>query len=97
MTSEFRFAIEVERTHGRYLSGLARLDGLPKRVSGQPRWLGLRGDLLLATGQKQEAHDAYAAGLEIIETYTASRRNTRATVQLEARLKSSLEETRGEP
>ena len=93
----FQFAIEVERAHGRYLSGLVRLDGLPKRLAGQPMWLGLRGDLLLAAGQKQEAHAAYAAGLEIIETYPAARRNSRATLQLEARLRSFLEETRTNP
>ena len=92
-----QFAIEVERDHGRYLSALARLDGLPKSLAGQPMWLGFRGDLLLEAGRKQEAHAVYAAGLEIIETYPATRRNSRATLQLEARLRSSMEETRSKP
>ena len=92
-----QYAIEVERDRGRYISGLAWLDRLPENLTGQPTWLGLRGDLMLEAGKKQEAHAAYAAGLETIASYSATRRNSRATMQLEARLKSSLEKTRSKP
>lgn len=92
-----QFAIEVERDRGRYLSGLDRLDRLPENLAGQPKWLGLRADLLLEAGRKNEAHAAYAAGLEIIEAYPPARRKSRATSQLEARLRSSMEETRSKP
>lgn len=87
-----QFAIEVEQRRGRYLSALARLDGLPRNITAQAPWLGLRGDLLLAAGRIKEARAAYAAGLAIIESYTSTRRALRATQRVETRLRSSLED-----
>ncbi len=87
-----QFAIEVERTRGRYPSALVRLDGLPESITGQALWLGLRGDLLLAAGRTEEARAAYAAGLEIIESYPSARRTLRATSRLETRLRAAVAE-----
>jgi predicted Zn-dependent protease len=97
MVTLIQFAIELERAHGRYLSALDRLDGLPEGPAGQPAWLRVRGDLLLAAGKREEARAAYAAGLEVIESHPPARRNLRANSELATRLRSSLEETSGNP
>lgn len=85
-----QYGIEVERTHGRYHQALGRLDTLPAQISRQPAWLVVRGDILRDLGETQQAQVFYRSGLETIEAYPPARRNTRATVELETRLRDSL-------
>ena len=90
IVSLIQFAIDLEVGQGRYHAALARMDGLPAAVGGQPRWLARRGDILLAAGRETEAGASYAAGLETIAKLPPSRRRVRATAKLEAKLRARL-------
>ena len=85
-----QYAIEVERAQGHHRQALARLDRLPVQINRQPTWLATRGDILRDAGEIQQAQATYRSGLEKIEAYPPARRNTRATVGLETRLRASL-------
>ena len=85
-----QYAIGIERSAGRHQQALERLDALPDKIRLQPTWLAIRGDILRDIGDIQQAQATYRAGLETIETYPPARRNSRATVVLETRLRASL-------
>ncbi|NKB49625.1 MAG: tetratricopeptide repeat protein [Alphaproteobacteria bacterium] len=85
------YGIDVERTHGRHAQALARLDTLPVQISQQPAWLATRGDILRDLGELRQAKATYRSGLDKIETYPMARRNSRATVELETRLREALQ------
>ena len=90
LVSLVQYGIEVERAHGRHRQALNRYDQLPDQLRRQPSWLVVRGDILRDLGETQQAQANYRAGLEAIETYPPARRNARATIALESRLRASL-------
>lgn len=85
-----QYAIAIERSDGRHQQALGRLDTLPDKIRLQPTWLAIRGDILRDIGDIEQAQATYRAGLETIKTYPPARRNSRATVVLETRLRASL-------
>lgn len=85
-----QYAIAIERSDGRHQQALERLGTLPDMIRLQPTWLAIRGDILRDIGDIEQAQATYRAGLETIETYPPARRNSRATVVLETRLRASL-------
>jgi tetratricopeptide (TPR) repeat protein len=92
-----RFAIEQERARGRFPAALERLERLPAKVIRIPTWQALRGDLLSEMGRVAAAREAYAAGLEAIEALPVSRRESRAIITLESRLKQAIGPKEAEP
>jgi tetratricopeptide (TPR) repeat protein len=90
LVSLIQYAIEVERAHGRPQAALERFDLLPDQVRRQPKWLAIRGDILRSLGDVQQAQATYWAGLATIAAYPPARRNARATIELETRLRESL-------
>ncbi len=85
-----QYSIDIKRAHGRHQQALDRLETLPDQVRRQPNWLAVRGDILRDMGATQQAQANYRAGLETIEAYLPTRRNTRAMIALESRLRASL-------
>ncbi len=85
-----QYATAIERSDGRHQQALERIDTLPDMIRLQPTWLAIRGDILRDIGDIEQAQATYRAGLETIKTYPPARRNSRATVVLETRLRASL-------
>ena len=81
------YAIELDLRRKNFDAALARVE---KLSAGSPRkegWLERRGDILTAAGRPGEARTAYAAASEALRALPAHRRATKATSELEERLK----------
>jgi tetratricopeptide (TPR) repeat protein len=83
-------AIELELRRRGYDAALARLDQLSAGAARKETWLERRGDVLSAAARPEEARKAYQAALEAILSLPPARRSTKATSELEARLKEKL-------
>lgn len=86
-----QYAIEVERASGRHRQALRRFNILPDQISRQPAWSAVRGDILHDMGDIQQSQATYRAGLATIKAYPSARRNARATVELESRLRALID------
>jgi tetratricopeptide (TPR) repeat protein len=86
------YAIELELTIGRTEAALARLDSVASQQSHRPEaWLARRGEILELGGRAEDARAAYERALEAIEALSPRYRKTRATLELEARLRRTLD------
>jgi predicted negative regulator of RcsB-dependent stress response len=89
-------AIDLELTLKRYDAALARVDAAAARSPHPEAWLARRGEILEAAGRGHAAREAYAQALREIESRPPHRRATRSVQNLETRLRTALDGSRGE-
>lgn len=88
-----QLAVDLESKQGRYDAALTYIDALPPHVKALPLWMARRGDVLLAARRREDARDAYVAALAAIENLPVPRRQARAVVALENRLRPLVDQT----
>jgi predicted negative regulator of RcsB-dependent stress response len=84
------YAIDLELRRRRYRDALARLDQIAARSQRKETWLARRGEILADAGRLSEARATYRQALAAIEALPEGARHTRATLELEGRLKAAL-------
>ncbi len=84
------FAIDLEIKQQRYDAALSRLEQIAAQSPRKEKWLLRRGEILQMAGRHDEARLALEATLRVIESLPASRRATKAIVELEKRLRALL-------
>jgi len=84
-------AADLEVDAKRYDAALARVDRIAARTPRKHPWLARRGSILEVAGRPAAARAAYADALKEIQSLPAARRNTRATRELEERVRGALE------
>ena len=87
------FAIELETRQGKYDSALMRLEAIAPQFDRKELVLERRGEILAAAGRGGEAREAFQAALAEIESGPSERRGSKATRELEVRLRALVEET----
>lgn len=85
-------AIDLEVDLKRYDAALARIEVVMSRLPRKETWLVRRARVLAAAGRKEEAQAAYCAALKAIESLPRTHRYSRATIELEATIRSALRE-----
>jgi predicted Zn-dependent protease len=83
-------AIDLELRRGRHDAAVARIDKLVSRMPRKEHWLVQRAGVLADAGRVSEARDSLSAALTAINTLPASRRRTKAVLDLEAQARASL-------
>ncbi len=86
------FAIDLEVAIRRYDAALARLERIAAQSPRKERWLARRGEILRQAGRTAEAREAFGKALEAIESLPSYHRSTKATVELENRVRAALEQ-----
>ena len=81
------YAIDLELRRKNFDAALTRLDTLSAGSPRKEAWLERRGDILTAAGRLDEARQSYLGAQEAIRALPQQRRLTRATIELEERLK----------
>jgi tetratricopeptide (TPR) repeat protein len=85
------YAIELELTIGRTDAALTRLDAVARQQPNRPEaWLVRRGEILEHAGRIVEARKAYEEAAAAIDLLSQHRRGTRATLELETRIKEAI-------
>ena len=84
------FAIDLELSRKSYDAALSRLEQIAVQSPRKESWLARRGDILLLAGRQTEARQAFKAALMAIETLPQYRRTTKATMELERRVRTAL-------
>jgi tetratricopeptide (TPR) repeat protein len=82
-------AVEIELKRQRFDAALERVDAIMAQSERKETWLAQRGDILAQGGRPAEAQGAWADALAAIEKLPTRARNTRATQELEARLRQA--------
>ena len=83
-------AIDLELRRGRHDAAVARIDKLASLMPRKEQWLVRRAEVLADAGRVSEARDSLNAALTAINTLPASRRRTKAVLDLEAQARASL-------
>lgn len=83
-------AIELELKRKHYEAALARLETMAAQSPRKETWLARRAEILKLAGRLDEARAAQKAALAAIESLPPSRRQIKATLDLEARLRAEL-------
>jgi tetratricopeptide (TPR) repeat protein len=83
-------AIDLELSAKRYDAALARIDKVALQSPRKEAWLARRGDILLQAGRADEARAAFAAALDAIQSLPSFIRQTKATTELEIRVRAAL-------
>ena len=83
-------AIDLELRRERHDAAVARIDKLMSRMPRKEQWLVQRAEVLADAGRVSEARDSLNAALTAINTLPASRRRTKAVLDLEAQARASL-------
>jgi tetratricopeptide (TPR) repeat protein len=83
-------AIAIERTLGRPLDALARVDRMLQQAARKETWLARRGDVLLDVGRPRAAADAYRETLQAIAELPPWIRQHTAVQQLEQQVERQL-------
>jgi predicted Zn-dependent protease len=83
-------AIELELKTKRYDAALARLETIAAQSPRKENWLARRAEILAQAGCPVEARAAQMAALAAIESLPPSRRQDKATLELEERLRTEL-------
>ncbi len=86
-------AIEVEVSMKRFDDALARIDAVSARLQRKETWLMRRGEVLRQAGREPEAAANYRDALAAIDRLPPSHRSTRATLELEGRIRAALAAT----
>ena len=84
------FAIELELSRKSYDAALSRLEQIAVQSPRKESWLARRGEILLLAGRKNEAREAFKASLAAIEALPQHHRTTKATLELERRVRTAL-------
>jgi tetratricopeptide (TPR) repeat protein len=83
-------AVAMARRAGRHEMGLAVVDRLLATCGTTPRWLTLRGELLMALQRHAEARIAFTLALRAIDQLPPARQITRQMTTLRARIQRFL-------
>jgi tetratricopeptide (TPR) repeat protein len=86
------FAIDLEVASRHYDAALERLERVAAQSQRKEAWLARRGEILRQAGRVAEAREAFSRALEALESLPAFRRNTKATVELENRVRAALQQ-----
>lgn len=84
-------AVDLELRRKDYDAALARLDTVAAQSPRKETWLARRGEILLLAGRKLEAREAFAGALAALESLPMHSRRTRTVADLEARLRTALQ------
>ena len=84
------FAIDLELSGGRYDAALSRLDQISSQSPRKENWLARRGEILRQAGRGPEARGAFQAALAAIESLPPHHRVSKATRELEARIRAAM-------
>ena len=84
------FAIDLETSRRNYDAALSRLELISAQSPRKESWLARRGEVLLLAGRREEALGAFKAALAAIEALPPNHRATKATVELEGRVRTAL-------
>lgn len=82
------YAIELEIKQQRYDAALARLENIAAQSPRKAKWLLRRGEILQMAGRHEEARSAFELALQEIESLPPGRRQAKAMVDLEKRLRA---------
>jgi predicted Zn-dependent protease len=82
------YAVELAVRQKQIDAALARIDQFAASSPRKEAWLERRGDILAAAGRDEEAVQAYRSAQEALSALPAMRRQTKAMVELEGRLRS---------
>jgi len=84
------YAIDLEMRQRRYDAALARIETLAAQSPRKETWLARKGEILEQAGRRSDARAAYTAALAALNGVPEARRSTRATVELDARVRGAL-------
>jgi len=83
-------AIDLEVSMQRYDAALARIDAASARLQRKETWLVRRAEILKKAGRLEEAQQNYRDALAALDRLPPTHRNTRATTELEHRIRAAL-------
>ena len=83
-------AIELEVAMKRFDAALARIDAASAKLQRKETWLMRRAEVLKRAGRDEEARQNYRDALAALERLPITHRGTRATRELEQRIKTAL-------
>jgi len=84
------FAIDLELSRKSYDAALSRLEQIAVQSPRKESWLARRGEILLLAKRDAEARQAFTAALAAIEALPQHHRATKATAELERRVRTAL-------
>lgn len=84
-------AIDLELGAKRTDAALARLDSIAAKSERKDPWLARRGEILREAGRRDEAREAFRGALKAVESLPPFRRQAKATLDLEKRVRAALE------
>jgi len=84
------YAIDLEIQQQHYEAALARLEKVAAQSPRKEKWLARRGEILRMAGRYDQAQQAFRLALKEIESLPQARRHTKATMELEKRLRAML-------
>ncbi|MEK6289180.1 MAG: tetratricopeptide repeat protein [Acidobacteriota bacterium] len=84
------FAIELELAGKRHDAALSRLEQIAAQSPRKELWLARRGEIMLAAGRLNDARQAFAKALTAIESLPPRHRMTKATLELETRVRAAI-------
>lgn len=84
------FAIELELSGKHYDAAISRLELIAAQSRRKESWLARRGEILLQAGRGDEAREAFKAALAAIESLPPYHRGTKATMELEGRVRAAM-------
>jgi predicted negative regulator of RcsB-dependent stress response len=83
--------MDLESENKRYDAALTRLDQVMAKSPRKETWLERRGNILREAGRPGEARESYEAALKAMDTLPPARRYVPAMLELEKRLKESIQ------
>lgn len=83
-------AVDLNLALKNYDAALARIDTVTARLQRQESWLVRRAEILQQAGRSAESRTNYLAALAALDRLPSSHRHTRATVELESRIRTAL-------
>lgn len=86
------YAIELEIKQKDYAAALQRLEKIQAQSPKPEAWLWRRGEILQMAGRHAEATDTFKKALQEIESLPLVRRQVKATMDLEKRLRAMIQE-----
>lgn len=83
-------AIDLEVGMKRFDAALARIDAVTARLQRKETWLVRRAQILMQAGRAEDAQKNYLAALAALDRLPPTHRGTRATLELETRIRAAL-------
>ena len=83
-------AVDLELALKHYDAALARIDTVTARLQRKETWLVRRAEILKQAGRNEESRTNYLTALAALDRLPSGHRNTRATLDLEARIRIAL-------